>query len=150
MASVGSCGKPIRAENRNWKFENRNCSDPREWVCVGSLPCRDGRHFVPTSIFQFPILVFLNCGCAFFLTSEFGALYKGNSGLGRARCCRRLWEKDSTSLGEVTTQTKATAQKLGDEPTGGAGMAGVRLCLKWLSQIARYYVVWSQSSHQEV
>jgi hypothetical protein len=29
-------------------------------------------------------------------------------------------------------------------------MAGVRLCLKWLSQIARYYVVWSQSSHQEV
>ena len=29
-------------------------------------------------------------------------------------------------------------------------MAGIRLCLKWLSQVARYYVVWSQSSHQEV
>jgi hypothetical protein len=29
-------------------------------------------------------------------------------------------------------------------------MAGLRLCLKWLLQTAGYYVVWSQSSHQEV
>jgi hypothetical protein len=29
-------------------------------------------------------------------------------------------------------------------------MAGLRLCLKWLSRAAGHYVVWSQSSHQEV
>jgi hypothetical protein len=106
---------------------------------------------VPTSIFQFPISIFLNCGCAFFLTSGLGAFYKGSMGPFAQRVrCEGPWEMDSTSLGEVTTQTKATARKLGDEPTGGAGMAGIRLCLKWLSQRARHYVVWSQSSHQEV
>lgn len=55
-----------------------------------------------------------------------------------------------TSLGEVTTRTKATAQELGDEPTGRAGVAGLRLCLKWLLTQPLNYVVWSQSSHQEV
>src|SRR5690348_14729432 len=41
-----------------------------------------------------------------------------------------------TSLGEVTTQTQATARKRGDAPTGRAGMVGLRLCLRWLSSNA--------------
>jgi hypothetical protein len=56
-----------------------------------------------------------------------------------------------TSLGEVTTQIEATARKPGDGPTGGAGTAGLRLCLKWLWPAkAGQDVTWSQSSYQGV
>ncbi len=33
---------------------------------------------------------------------------------------------------------------------GGAGKAGLRLCLMWLFRVTGHYVAWSQSSHQEV
>lgn len=82
----------------------------------------------------------------FLLTGQMSRCYTGKSGKFPVGFRLDAVGKRSTSLGEGTTQTQA--EKPGDGPTGGAGVAGLRLCPLFRS--TGHYVVWSQSSHQEV
>jgi len=86
----------------------------------------------------------------FFLTNSGTVRIKSSAEVSFAGEARESSQSGLTSLGEVTTQKDATAGKPGDGPTGGAGTAGLRPCLRWLCPAAGHYVARSQSSHQEV